>query len=98
MITPKGIHTIDPDDNTEKLHLGDSATDSHYGAVFGVLSHSNDQEGMLDAAMLPSVIKWTGVSLKKDHTLKIYINNVKIMDRPDDYPWMTQIGPSGGLP
>ena len=31
------------------------------------------------------------MSLKKDHTLKIYINNVEISDVANDYPWTVTV-------
>ena len=97
-ISPSGIHTADPDKTADMLHEGTSSSDSSYGAVSGVTSHTTDEKGSLDTTMLPSgVIQWTGVSLKKDHTLTIYVNNVKITDRASKYQWETRVSGTNGV-
>ena len=81
---------------TEKLHPGDSATDSDYGAVYGVPSHTTDDEGTLTISDNLDTITWTGVSLKKDHTLTTHVNNVKITDRAGNYAWTTRVSGNDG--
>ena len=89
----------DPDDDTKMLHEGTSSSDSSYGAVYAVASHTTDDKGAFVLASFeatPAAIRLDNVSLAAGHTLTIHVNNVRILSRASNYVWATAVsGPNG---